>query len=75
VERVKVTRNYQVTIPASIRNKLGIHEGDILEFYVEEDRIVIKKVTTVRPRIKLGRKLTIEEIERDIERGLNESSH
>ncbi|PVU71196.1 AbrB family transcriptional regulator [Sulfolobus sp. SCGC AB-777_L09] len=75
MERVKVTRNYQVTIPASIRNKLGIHEGDILEFYVEEDRIVIKKVTTVRPRIKLGRKLTIEEIERDIERGLNESSH
>jgi AbrB family looped-hinge helix DNA binding protein len=75
VERVKVTRNYQVTIPASIRNKLGIHEGDILEFYIEEDRIVIKKVLTVRPRIKLGRKLTIEEIERDIERGLNESSH
>jgi len=75
VERVKVTRNYQVTIPASIRNRLGIHEGDILEFYVEEDRIVIKKVLAVRPRIKLGRKLTIEEIERDIERGLNESSH
>ncbi|MFP3064121.1 MAG: AbrB/MazE/SpoVT family DNA-binding domain-containing protein [Sulfolobus sp.] len=75
MERVKVTRNYQVTIPASIRNKLGIHEGDILEFYVEDDKIVIKKVSTVRPRIKLGRKLTIEEIERDIERGLNESSH
>ena len=75
MERVKVTRNYQVTIPASIRNRLGIHEGDILEFYVEDDRIIIKKVLTVRPRIKLGRKLTIEEIERDIERGLNESSH
>jgi len=75
VERVKVTRNYQVTIPASIRNRLGVHEGDILEFYVEEDEIIIKKVSTVRPRIKLGRKLTIEEIERDIERGLNESSH
>ena len=75
MERVKVTRNYQVTIPASIRNRLGVHEGDILEFYVEEDEIIIKKVSTVRPRIKLGRKLTIEEIERDIERGLNESSH
>jgi looped-hinge helix DNA binding domain, AbrB family len=75
VERVKVTRNYQVTIPASIRNRLGIHEGDTLELYVEEDEIIIKKVSTVRPRIKLGRKLTIEEIERDIERGLNESSH
>jgi AbrB family looped-hinge helix DNA binding protein len=75
VERVKVTRNYQVTIPASIRNRLGIHEGDILEFHIEDDKIIIKKVITVRPRIRLGRKLTVEEIERDIERGLNESCH
>jgi len=37
MERVKVTRNYQVTIPASIRNRLGIREGDILEFLVEGD--------------------------------------
>jgi len=75
VERVKVTRNYQVTIPASIRNRLGIHEGDILEFHIEEDKIIIKKVSSVRPRIRLGRRLTVEEIERDIERGLNESGH
>jgi len=75
MERVKVTRNYQVTIPASIRNRLGIREGDILEFHVEDDRITIKKVSSVRPRIRLGRRLTVEEIERDIERGLNESGH
>jgi AbrB family looped-hinge helix DNA binding protein len=75
MERVKVTRNYQVTIPASIRNRLGIHEGDILEFHIEDDKIVIKKVSSVRPRIRLGRRLTVEEIERDIERGLNEGSH
>jgi AbrB family looped-hinge helix DNA binding protein len=74
MERVKVTRNYQVTIPASIRNRLGIHEGDILEFHVEDDKIIIKKVSSVRPRIRLGRRLTVEEIERDIERGLNEGS-
>ena len=75
MERVKVTRNYQVTIPASIRNRLGIREGDILEFHVEDDKIIIKKATSVRPRIRLGRRLTAEEIERDIERGLNESGH
>jgi AbrB family looped-hinge helix DNA binding protein len=74
MERVKVTRNYQVTIPASVRNRLGIHEGDILEFHVEDDKIIIKKVSSVRPRIRLGRRLTVEEIERDIERGLNEGS-
>ena len=75
MERVKVTRNYQVTIPASIRNRLGIHEGDILEFHIEDDKIIIKKVSSVRPRIRLGRRLSVEEIERDIERGLNESGH
>jgi AbrB family looped-hinge helix DNA binding protein len=75
MERVKVTRNYQVTTPASIRNRLGIHEGDILEFHIEDDKIIIKKVISVRPRIRLGKRLTVEEIERDIERGLNESGH
>jgi AbrB family looped-hinge helix DNA binding protein len=75
MERVKVTRNYQVTIPASIRNRLGIREGDILEFHLEDDKIIIKKASTVRPRIRLGRRLTVEEIERDIERGLNEGGH
>jgi len=75
MERVKVTRNYQVTIPASIRNRLGIHEEDILEFHVEDDKIIIKKVSSVRPRIRLGRRLTVEEIERDIERGFDEGGH
>jgi len=46
-----------------------------LEFHVEDDKITIKKVLSVRPRIRLGRRLTVEEIERDIERGLNESGH
>ncbi|MCQ4448849.1 MAG: AbrB/MazE/SpoVT family DNA-binding domain-containing protein [Sulfolobales archaeon] len=75
MERVKVTRNYQVTIPASIRNRLGIREGDILEFHIEDDKIIIKKASSVRPRIKLGRRLTVEEIERDVERGLDEGGH
>jgi looped-hinge helix DNA binding domain, AbrB family len=75
MERVKVTRNYQVTIPASIRNRLSIREGDILEFLIEDDKIIIKKASSVRPRIRLGKRLTVEEIERDIERGLNEGGH
>ena len=69
MERVKVTRNYQVTIPAAIREKLGIKEGDVLEVYLRGDEIVLKKVSTSRPRIRLGRKLTLEEIERAIEVG------
>ena len=69
MERVKVTRNYQVTIPASIRNRLGIKEGDILEVYLNGDEIIMRKARTSRPRVRLGRKLTLEEIEEAIERG------
>ena len=69
MERVKVTRNYQITIPAPIRNQLGIKEGDVLEVYLRGDEIVLRKVSTSRPRIRLGRKLTLEEIERAIEVG------
>ncbi|MCG2872033.1 MAG: AbrB/MazE/SpoVT family DNA-binding domain-containing protein [Sulfolobales archaeon] len=62
-------------MPASIRNRLGLREGDILEFIVEGEKIIIKKASSVRPRIRLGKRLTVEENERDIERGLNESGH
>lgn len=37
----KVTRNGQVTLPASIRKKLGIQEGDIVEVLIEEDKAIL----------------------------------
>lgn len=59
----KVTRNYQITIPAEIREKLGIKEGDYVTFEVRGDEVIMKvmrKPWTVR---KLGKKLSVEEIE------------
>ena len=46
-----------------------------MEFHIEDDKIIIKKVSSVRPRIRLGKRLTVEEIERDIERSLDEGGH
>ena len=37
----KITRHGQVTLPASIRKKLGIQEGDIVEVLIEDDRAVL----------------------------------
>ncbi len=37
----KVTRHGQVTLPASIRKKLGIEEGDLVEVMAEDDRAVL----------------------------------
>lgn len=37
----KVTRHGQVTLPASVRKRLGIKEGDLVEVLVEDERVVL----------------------------------
>lgn len=37
----KVTRNGQVTIPAEMRRKIGIDEGDLIELEVVGDHLVL----------------------------------
>ncbi|MEM2959167.1 MAG: AbrB/MazE/SpoVT family DNA-binding domain-containing protein [Candidatus Jordarchaeaceae archaeon] len=45
---MKVTRNYQITIPASIRRKLEIKEGDYVSIEVSgEGEAVLRKVIPV----------------------------
>lgn len=38
----KVTRNYQVTIPAKIRKLLHIEEGATVDFHIEDGMVVLK---------------------------------
>ncbi len=66
---VKVTRNYQVTIPSEIRKRLNIKEGEYLRVEVEGDKIVLTKASRKWKTVKLGKKLTLDEIEESIERG------
>ena len=37
----KVTRNGQVTLPATIRREANVEEGDILTVHLEADRIML----------------------------------
>ena len=73
--KVKVTRNFQITIPAEIRRKLNLKLGDILDVSYDEERneIIIRKVLELRKTFKAGRKLTSKEIEDLIKSGLEES--
>ena len=74
--RVKVTRNFQITIPAEVRSKLGIKEGDYVLVELDEQEGVIlvrphrKKWTT----LKLGRELSPEEIEEITREALDEAA-
>lgn len=37
----KVTRHGQITLPSSVRKKLGIEEGDLVEIEVVDERAVL----------------------------------
>jgi AbrB family looped-hinge helix DNA binding protein len=72
MERIKVTTDFRITIPSSIRNKINLKEGDILEIYLNGEEIIIRKAKIERPRIRLCKKLTLEDIEKAIQRGEDE---
>lgn len=46
--KVKVTRNYQVTIPESVRKKLGVKEGDYVSIEpLNDTAAVLKRIIPV----------------------------
>ena len=46
-ERVKVLQKGKITIPASIRLKLGINEGDCVTLAIINNRVVILSANTI----------------------------
>lgn len=48
MELLKVKRNYQLTIPQSLRKKINLAEGDYVEADVENGSIVIRPVVVSR---------------------------
>jgi AbrB family looped-hinge helix DNA binding protein len=72
--RVKVTRNFQITIPAEIRSKLDIREGDYVDITLNEKEgvIIIRPYRRRWTTLKLGRNLTPDEIEELIRETGNE---
>ena len=47
---IKVLRNGQLTLPAQFRRLLEIQQGDLLDVGLEEDKIILRPVTTVERR-------------------------
>ena len=77
---VRVKRKFQVTIPAEVRKRLGLAEGDYLEVTEEDNHIVLKpKVVLDKPdeealaqleaileRIRQPGEISEEEVEKDV---------
>ena len=45
---IKIARNFQVTIPAKVRNDLGLKEGDYLDVSSRNGSVIFSPVTTVK---------------------------
>jgi len=43
----KVQRNFQITLPAAIRKQAHVRVGDLVDFEVRDDGILIKPMATV----------------------------
>jgi len=49
MELVKVKRNYQITIPQSLRRLIRLVVGDYVEVDIKDDTLVIRPVKVVHP--------------------------
>lgn len=45
MEKVKVTRKYQITIPKEVRRKVGVEIGDELKVTEKGELILLRKVS------------------------------
>jgi len=68
VEEVKVTRNYQVTIPAWARAKMGVKVGDILVADFQNSKIILEKKSSdiTKLRIRLNKKVDWRDVEKSV---------
>jgi antitoxin MazE len=49
MELIKVKRNYQITIPQSLRKMIRLAVGDYLEVDLQDNTLVIRPVKVVHP--------------------------
>jgi AbrB family looped-hinge helix DNA binding protein len=52
---MSVTSKGQVTIPKKVRDFLGIRPGTVVEFRLEDGRVVLTRVGAKKPRSRLAR--------------------
>ncbi|MDE0392925.1 MAG: type II toxin-antitoxin system PrlF family antitoxin [Rhodospirillales bacterium] len=48
MELAKITARGQTTIPKTVREAADLHEGDVIAFEIEGDRVVVHKVVPGR---------------------------
>ncbi|MEN2975308.1 MAG: AbrB/MazE/SpoVT family DNA-binding domain-containing protein [Candidatus Caldarchaeales archaeon] len=73
---VKVTRNFQVTIPSRVRARADVKEGSFVKVVYDEVEGVIKIIPLKKKRVtvKLGKEVSVEDMERIVGEMLDETT-
>ncbi|MEO5357445.1 MAG: AbrB/MazE/SpoVT family DNA-binding domain-containing protein [Nitrospirae bacterium YQR-1] len=66
----KISRGFQITIPQTLREALGLHIGDMIEFEQKDDVFILRPVEVIR------RKAMVEQLKKVLDsQPENEFSH
>jgi AbrB family looped-hinge helix DNA binding protein len=69
MQKVKVTRKGQTTIPIEIREQLGIKEGDELMVEATEHSVVFKKIPRIEDCVGMfAGHASVEELKKEIDK-------
>ncbi len=61
MEIAKITARGQTTIPKRIRDEFGLNDSDVISFEVEDDHLVVRKVTRAQDDYLQGVSATLSE--------------
>ena len=61
VEVSKITARGQTTIPKRVRDAIGLNDRDVISFEVEDDHLIVRKVTRAQDDYLQGLSRTMNE--------------
>ncbi len=61
MEIARITARGQTTIPKRIRDEAGLRDSDVISFEVEDDHLIVRKVTRAQDDYLQGLSATLSE--------------
>ena len=61
MEIARITARGQTTIPKRIRDQMGLRDSDVISFEVEDDHLIVRKVTRAQDDYLQGLSATLSE--------------
>ena len=61
MEIARITARGQTTIPKRIRDEMGLRDSDVISFEVEDDHLIVRKVTRTQDDYLQGLSATLSE--------------